>query len=434
MKKNDVYIKIVEAANFGNLGFFLGTGFSKAVIGWNIPLALSWKKLLETLCEKNGISWESLDKTCKSYPEIAQSICEQIKEKKSKSLNDIKDEVCKITSWLPNETNREKFQNLLTEIKPQWIITTNYDLVIECLLPYNSRIIPPDEALIISKNLIPIYHLHGIRTKPDSIIFTQDDYIKLFRPGEYRLNKLAFVMKESTVVFIGYGFGDANVQTALDWSKNFYKEIRTNDISTIQIIYKETPSKDVKEIDGVYYLETDSIETTFNEICRIKEQINIAEGHMKEMFETWIQFLTDGKEETINNFINDPNFRQNIIKAINNQFLVEAFLLFLSRVFDRCWKNSEPKNAFWAYRDMAYVTMDIIKIVAYEKMPAIFFSFLASQISKFAYFIADNSFGKSHDGYNFWNNNKNNIPQKIKEELHNYACNTNSYSMIKLFE
>ncbi len=57
----------------------------------------------------------------------------------------------------------------------------------------------PDDQLVAPKGVIPVYHLHGIRTNPDSIIITQEDYIELFRPNQYRQQKLSLTLKESVM-------------------------------------------------------------------------------------------------------------------------------------------------------------------------------------------------------------------------------------------
>jgi len=48
-------------------------------------------------------------------------------------------------------------------------------------------------------------------------IIVQEDYVGQFRPTEYRQIKMALMIKESTMLIIGYGLGDVNVLTALDW-------------------------------------------------------------------------------------------------------------------------------------------------------------------------------------------------------------------------
>lgn len=58
MTKKEVYKLIAESANYGNLGLFIGAGFSIAVseISYNFD-PLSWAELLERICIDNGILW-----------------------------------------------------------------------------------------------------------------------------------------------------------------------------------------------------------------------------------------------------------------------------------------------------------------------------------------------------------------------------------------
>lgn len=73
-----------------------------------------------------------------------------------------------------------------------------------------------------------------------------EDYISMFRPGDYRQVRLPFLMKESTVLMVGYGFGDINVISAVDWSRNVYQNIiETCDTDIIQLLYCD-PDQDTK--------------------------------------------------------------------------------------------------------------------------------------------------------------------------------------------
>ena len=52
--------------------------------------------------------------------------------------------------------------------------------------------------------------------------------MRLFRPSQYRQIRLALTIKESTTCLLGYSLGDVNVLTALDWSKNVFRESKGN--------------------------------------------------------------------------------------------------------------------------------------------------------------------------------------------------------------
>ncbi|MBO1912124.1 SIR2 family protein, partial [Microvirga sp. 3-52] len=167
-----------------------------------------------------SIDYSSIYKTGISYPEISTLICDKyasdnnIPYEEAKFL--FKSKVCELTNWYPDSEQRGIYSEYLELMDPKWIITTNYDLVIESLLTGRCLSLSPQDYLTSPKEAIPVYHLHGIRHNPESIIITQEDYVKLFRPNEYRQIKLALTIKESTSLILGYGLGDVNVLSAVD--------------------------------------------------------------------------------------------------------------------------------------------------------------------------------------------------------------------------
>ena len=75
-------------------------------------------------------------------------------------------------------------------------------------------------------------------------------------------------IKESTTLIIGYGLGDVNVLTAVDWTKNVYSNQRINyphDI--IQLLYRTDP------IDIPYRDRNEILILEFNDLQEILEEI-----------------------------------------------------------------------------------------------------------------------------------------------------------------
>jgi hypothetical protein len=72
---------ISDSASYGNLGAFIGAGFSKAVLNEDSnEIALSWGELLEQAAKKLDVDYDEIWKTGVSYPEIASSICKKIQK------------------------------------------------------------------------------------------------------------------------------------------------------------------------------------------------------------------------------------------------------------------------------------------------------------------------------------------------------------------
>jgi hypothetical protein len=276
--RTEVLTFISKSASYGNLGLFVGAGFSKAVL--NDPMmkiALSWGELLEQAAKKLGVNYEEINKVGVGYPDIASAICKAhsnaVAGKYEISLSELKREIAALTAWYPDQQKRNIFANYLQDLSPAWIITTNYDLVIEGLLMGRSMPLGPNDSLSSRKGIIPVFHLHGRRTNPEEIIIAQEDYVTLFRPTEYRQIKLALTIKESTTLLIGYGLGDVNVLTALDWSRNVFKAAETTYPSdVIQILWTESPKETpYRDKNGMVIFETEDLSAFFDEFKVVRE-------------------------------------------------------------------------------------------------------------------------------------------------------------------
>lgn len=450
MEKADVYNLIAKSTIFGNLGLFVGSGFSKAVC--ESPFInkgpLSWEELLKKTCEHYNLEWEEITKKIMSYPEIASEICRKIMQKreqeislKSKKYYDIQKEVkasiCEFTSWYPNEEQRTDFSPLLKSLEPQWIITTNYDLVLESLLPDFSISLSPENSLVYSKSSIPIYHLHGIRSNPDTLIITNEDYVKLFRPTEYRLHKLSLTLSESTTLIMGYGVGDQNVLTALDWSKNVYSnksEHFPNEI--IQIMYSEDSTDEVSETeDGMIILKTSSLLQTLKEIKESIEKNNISNTEDLDKIKKITIELCSLEEDQINTFIMDQDKRKALLMDISPLInkVTTPFLMFLNIVFDKSWEKTHPTGAFSEYAIVLNIIIDLFSIIEYEKMPPALFGLTANNLSRLSWYIG-NGKGESHYARRVWDSRNKEIPEPARKELSAYAQQYNYYKLLLLLD
>ena len=211
LTRNEVLELLSKSVSYGNLGAFIGAGFSKSVLNTKNEVALSWGELLNQASTSMGIKYDEVEKEGIGFPDIASIICKEYslinKITYEQSLSKLKQEISALTTWYPDKEQREKYSNYLNCLSPSWIITTNYDLVIEGLLTGKSIPLGPNDSLSSPKGVIPVFHLHGRRTNPEEIIIAQEDYIALFRPTEYRQIKLALTIKESTTLLLGYGLG-----------------------------------------------------------------------------------------------------------------------------------------------------------------------------------------------------------------------------------
>ena len=342
--RQEVLAFISESASFGNLGTFLGAGFSKAVLNdEHNEIALSWGQLLEQASIKMNVDYDSIWKIGVGYPDIASGICALHSAttgcEYAKSLSQLKREIAALTSWYPDKEKRETFSRYLECLSPSWIITTNYDLIIESLLTGKSTPLGPNDSLSSPKGIMPVFHLHGLRTNPEEIIIAQEDYVALFRPSEYRQIKLALTIKESTTLLLGYGLGDVNVLTALDWSRNVFKGEEANyPNDVVQVLRKDNPKEEpYRDKNGIVILETEDISKFFEEFMVVREELLKDEEKERKALKKLAAELDDPDSSMIDKFIDDKDFRSDMLKILSkfSIHLVSGFVSEPPRVLRR---------------------------------------------------------------------------------------------------
>ncbi|TAH40599.1 MAG: SIR2 family protein [Bacteroidetes bacterium] len=434
---------ISKSSIYGNLGLFIGAGMSMAILNddWN-EVALSWKQLIYKCAEEFDINLKEEIKTEGiSYPEIASEIAKLISIKESIDYNigvkKLKEKISTLTSWYPEKEQREIYGKIIQDIDPDWIITTNYDLILECLLTGKCLSLGPNDQLISPQNLIPVYHLHGIRTNPNSIIISQEDYISLFRPNQYRQQKLSLSIKESTTLIIGYGLGDVNVLTAVDWTKNVYSNQRINyPHEIIQLLYTESPKKDpYRDQNDILIIEFKDLKVILSEIAELVIKDKEVDLENEKKLHELNGIFQNPTEENVKGFIDDEALRKSIIDAIskNDIKLISGFLELFSKAIDETWLRAQPKGAFNAYNENLIILLDILENIELAKLPPALLESIAYNLDHVAYYVG-RSMGESRAAYNTWEKRKENIPTDTKTELENIARARNYYRLKSLWK
>jgi len=432
MTKLELFQIISNAADYGNICLFVGAGFSKAVFEETTIKPPTWLELLQKIYTEKNIRFDESELLGKSCPEIASYLVSKMMSfdenlKYEDAIKSLKTIVCREVQYIPNENECKTFAPLLKAFNPEYIITTNYDLVLEAILPDIGYPLAPTDCLKSPRKYVPIYHLHGICQTPSSIVITNEDYIQLFRPNDYRLEKLALIMKESTVIFLGYAIGDQNVKTSIDWANNIYKGLDVENAKKIQIVYKSNPSNEVYEIGNMMTIETNKLSLLLNEFYEFREnKISEAKKESDNLLKLREAYLS-GDKTLIDAFISDENKRKIIIKkSLDNRVdLLVPFQFFLKNVYNQCWINARPKGAFKAYNDMTKIILDLL-IVMDLRNPS-FFITVANEFSKFAEYIGNKYYGQSFSAAETWNTRKLEIPKNVCKELKKYGFNHSFY-------
>lgn len=427
--REEVLEFISESASYGNLGAFIGAGFSKAVLNEDgAEIALSWGELLATAAKKMEVDYAAIPKEGIGFPDVASAICKAHSEQAgidySKSLSTLKREIASLTSWYPDQDKREKFSKYLWCLTPSWIITTNYDLILESLLTGKGIPLGPNDALSSPKGTIPVFHLHGMRLNPEEIIISQEDYVSLFRPSEYRQIKLALTIRESTTLLIGYGLGDVNVLTALDWSKNVFKGEQANyPHDVVQVLRKDNPkAQPYKDKNGIVIIEVQDISDFFEEFSTAREGLIEKEKERSKKLAELAVKLDAPDSAMIELFIDDADFRAEMLKVLGtfSIHLISGFVSFLNKCIDETWVRSEPNGAFEGYNQNLIIILDILTAFQLKQFSPALFQTAAYGLQRVGYYVGDGN-GKSWSAKKTWDKRKSELTDEIVKELKNIA-------------
>lgn len=120
----------------------------------------------------------------------------------------------KETQSIGSPKNHQEIE-LLKQIKPHAIITTNYDNLLESIFPDYELIIGNDVFRKHQLAIGEIFKIHGCITEPQSLIFNEQDYKKFDEQHGYLSAKLLTYFIEHPLIFIGYSAQDKNVRKIL---------------------------------------------------------------------------------------------------------------------------------------------------------------------------------------------------------------------------
>lgn len=440
---------LADSTRLGNLGLFIGAGFSKAVLHGNPEYkAYGWEELLDLCAIENNLFVDYVDegKALKEFkkkyktgslPEYATQICKQLSIENGSSYNEAKTLVKK---WIGKRTTvslpeniRASYERYFDAISPDWIVTTNYDTLIESSLVGKAYPISPKGCFKKIKGLIPVYHIHGICSMPESIVITQEDYTELFRPNEYRQARLPFLLKESSVLMIGYGLGDINVQTAVDWTRNVFDQ-RDSEYESciIQLLYNpDNPREEpyIDEITNVTVLEIDNLTGFLEDLEKFMQRSKSTYDRNRKKAKSVIdkvsaQSMSD-LEIIITDYIKDEAYRRGIIKdfgSLSREFgyVYNSYLPFLSWVFEQLTSDAEEPNNFEAYNIKLQIILDNFETIPVNKMPSAIISLFAKQLADLAPMIDPSGgkrLGKAYNAMDTWEVRKKSIPKDTVSEL-----------------
>lgn len=114
----------------------------------------------------------------------------------------------------PHVLHAGRANRLLFELPLDWLITTNYDFVLQYAAPSGTPVYTWREARQAREYLDggrarrPLLKIHGCASRPDTVVLTGLEYERLRAHNEY-ISLLRFVFESSrAILFIGFGLSD----------------------------------------------------------------------------------------------------------------------------------------------------------------------------------------------------------------------------------
>ena len=263
--------KIREINKQHKLVFFVGAGVSRnsGVCSWldlvkDIAIRIDYNDICENCKMKNLI--------CSECGETLE-LCSFDNYKCQYKRNYSPDEFLKIPQYFYEEKGEEQYIQLLNEkfggnytpniiddlifeIKPEHIITTNYDHLLEDTKNINVSkytIIKSDKELLTKPGKHYIIKMHGDKDDFDkcrinNIVLKEDDYLKYSHTHEIIESYIKSLLFDKTFMFVGYSLSDNNLKLIMSYIDYYAKSqgIKNRNphyLITNKIYHKERDNK-----------------------------------------------------------------------------------------------------------------------------------------------------------------------------------------------
>lgn len=178
----------------------------------------------------------------------------------------LKSHICSFIKKLKTEPSSkyEAETKAFSAIRPHCVITTNYDNLVDTLLPGYQPVLGRGLITTPFANIGEIYKIHGTAEKPSSIILTEQDYENFSSRRKYLTAKLLTFFSEHPILFVGYSIEDENIRSILsdlDQAMDIPGEIVKN-VFVLDRRQSDTPAKEkMIQVSASKGVRVNSIET-----------------------------------------------------------------------------------------------------------------------------------------------------------------------------
>lgn len=265
-----------KARQNNNLVIFVGSGVSKFYAKTLNKKFPDWKDLITNLSQSLGVLGNELD-----YLQIAQMYEDYYGRKEL---------IQKVIDLFPKSYEPGELHELIFEVEPAHIITTNYDDLLERALKKSIKA-PLYSVIIQDKNLPYSYDksrflvkIHG-DLKLKNIVLTEKDYANYEKNFPLILSFLKYIFAKYRVVFIGFSLTDPNFKKILYWIDSILSEHKPLHVA---VFYD-----DVEEITRTYFKSRGILVVSKKELEEFDEKLKNKENENKFLIPLF-KFLKTG--------------------------------------------------------------------------------------------------------------------------------------------
>ena len=320
---------LAEELEKGKLIVFVGAGVSK---NSGLP---DWKELIKDYAEYRGIK----KFTSKEYLTIPEEVFERYGSLKYYEIAEKRFS----GKYFPNSIHR-----ILKEMDLTYIITTNYDTLIEDEIK-NLQVVSKDEDLPYTSSNKMLIKMHG-DFENKNIVLKKSDYDNYEKKFPLISTLIKGLFTTNTILFIGYSYNDINVQQIMNWIKEILKEkIR-------KAFLVEFTNKDNKE------------EENSEQINKISLKLS-NDNNDEVLYENKKERFNNNYEKTLTKFLSDIyNEKENVKQE--KTFEIYKNLNYLMGIhLEKILKNSQLIYGDFTKEKIMIIRNEEIKdIVKYEEI------------------------------------------------------------------
>ncbi|MBM7614170.1 SIR2 family protein [Alkaliphilus hydrothermalis] len=233
--------EINKASRHGKLVFFVGAGLSSlsGYPRWAELVDVFYKRLYGK--DREGVL------TSDDYLRIPQIFYDVLEENKKNKYDEILREVFDVEK-IPNSIHYK-----ILSLNPAHIITTNYDDLLEKTCwqrgKYYTKISAEKDVsgATSSRYLVKVHGDFSRGFNADNVVLKESDYMSYDQNYPLISNLMKTIMATHTIVFIGYGLGDYNINLLLNWVKQLQKD------GYNKPFFIRTDQEPIKESDAKYF-------------------------------------------------------------------------------------------------------------------------------------------------------------------------------------